>query len=125
MFPPLAAAGLKDLLLFFCGRRRLLKIQGDSMLPHLQSEDRILINPRITPRSGDVVVAWHPSKPGLRLIKRLHGMEPNGMILLGDNPSASTDSRQLGPIPTALMIGVAVSRLRKSPTTSSATRSHR
>ncbi|MBR75203.1 MAG: nickel-type superoxide dismutase maturation protease [Cyanobium sp. RS427] len=112
-------------MLFFCGRRLLLQVQGDSMLPHLASEDRILVNQRIRPKRGDIVVAWHPRKPGVRLIKRLHRLEPNGMHLLGDNPSASTDSRQLGAIPTALLIGVAVSCLRRPPTTSSATRSHR
>ena len=95
------------------------------MLPNLTSEDRILIDQRCHPRPGDVVVVWHPRKSGVRLIKRLHRLEPNGMHLLGDNPSASTDSRQLGPIPAALLIGVAVSCLRGSPMTSSATRSHR
>ena len=95
------------------------------MLPNLTSEDRILINQRCHPQPGDIVVTWHPKKPGIRLIKRLHRLEPNGMHLLGDNPSASTDSRQLGAIPTALLIGVAVSRLRRSPMTSSSTRSHR
>ena len=95
------------------------------MLPNLTSEDKILINQRCHPKPGDVVVAWHPRKPGVRLIKRLHKLDSNGMYLLGDNPSASTDSRQLGPIPAALLIGVVVSCLRKSPTTSSATRSHR
>ena len=87
------------------------------MLPHLASEDRILINQRIRPKRGDIVVTWHPRKPGIRLIKRLHRLEPNGMYLLGDNPSASTDSRQLGAIPTALLIGVAVACLRRPTTT--------
>ena len=95
------------------------------MLPHLASEDRILINQRSLPKRGDVVVAWHPHKPGGRLIKRLHWLDANGMQLLGDNPSGSTDSRQLGAIPNALLIGVAVSCLRKSPTKFSVTRSYR
>ena len=95
------------------------------MLPHLKSEDRILINQRSRPKRGDVVVAWHPHKPGVRLIKRLHCLDANGMQLLGDNPSDSTDSRQLGAIPNALLIGVAVSYIRKIPTKSYATRSHR
>ena len=95
------------------------------MLPHLASEDRILINQRSRPKRGDVVVAWHPRKPGVRLIKRLHWLDANGMQLLGDNPSASTDSRQLGAIPNALLIGVAVSCLRKPPQKSFATRWHR
>jgi nickel-type superoxide dismutase maturation protease len=124
LFSPLAAAGLQDLLLFFCGRRQLLKVQGESMLPHLGTEDRVLVNQRRRPQPGDVVVAWHPRKPGVRLIKRMHGMDANGMHLLGDNPSASTDSRQLGPIPSALLIGVATSCLRRSPPTFSATKWH-
>ena len=87
---PIAAAGLQDLLLLFCGRRLLLKVEGESMRPTLNPDDRVLVrrttaDPDIPPL-GAVVVAWHPSRPGLRLIKRLQSVGQDGMILLGDNP---------------------------------------
>ena len=85
------------------------------MRPTLNPDDRVLVRRTSadtdTPPLGAVVVAWHPSRPGLRLIKRLQSVGQDGMILLGDNPSASTDSRQLGPIPRSALIGVVVSRV--------------
>ena len=85
------------------------------MRPTLNPDDRVLVR-RIsadtdTPPLGAVVVAWHPLRPGLRLIKRLQSVGHDGMILLGDNPSSSTDSRQLGPIPPSALIGIVVARV--------------
>ena len=115
-FEPIPAAGLIDLLLFFGGRRLLLRIEGQSMLPTLHAGDRVLVKPlqknlgQLQP--GMVVVSWHPSKRGLRLVKRLAACSADGLTLMGDNPAASTDSRQLGIIPAALLIGVVVGRLQ-------------
>lgn len=85
------------------------------MLPTLNPDDRVLVRRfaanKDTPPVGAVVVAWHPSQPKRRLIKRLESLGNEGMILLGDNPSSSTDSRQLGPIPRSALIGVVVSRV--------------
>ncbi|ABB26484.1 possible peptidase S26 family protein [Synechococcus sp. CC9902] len=111
-------------MLLFCGRRLLLKVEGSSMLPSLNPDDRVLVRRTTadtdTPPLGAVVVAWHPSQPRLRLIKRLESMSNAGMMLLGDNPSSSTDSRQLGPIPRSALIGVVTSRVtpaKKNPST--------
>jgi len=57
------------------------------------------------------VVAWHPTASGRRLIKRLIRIDASGLWLEGDNPDASTDSRQLGPLPVNLLIGVVVARI--------------
>ena len=85
------------------------------MRPTLNPDDRVLVRRTSadtdTPPLGAVVVAWHPSRPGLRLIKRLQSVGNDGMILLGDNPSSSTDSRQLGPIPPSALIGIVVARI--------------
>jgi len=49
---------------------------------------------------GDVVVARRPDRPELEIIKRIHAIDPAGVIfLVGDNSAASTDSRQFGPVP--------------------------
>ena len=82
----LAAASLRDLLLFFCGRRLLLCIAGRSMQPTLRPGDRVLVkrlSSRHTPRSGSVVVVWHPQQTDLRLIQRLNRLERTGLWLLG------------------------------------------
>ena len=63
------------------------------------------------PSLGSVVVAWHPQRSGLRLIKRLSRVDFTGLWLLGDNPVESIDSRQLGAVPAKLLIGEVVGRL--------------
>ena len=85
------------------------------MQPTLQPGDRVLIQPvnRLNGvLEGTIVVALHPRRSGLRLIKRLRSMDSRGLWLLGDNPNASTDSRQLGFIPRDLLIGAVVSRIQ-------------
>ena len=89
------------------------------MQPTLEPGDRVLVrrvgsNPTL--RLGSVLVTWHPRRTHIRLIKRLNRVDNTGLWLLGDNPAASTDSRQLGTVPTRLLIGEVVGRLpaRKS-----------
>ena len=45
-------------------------------------------------RTGQVVVAHH-ERP---LIKRIKSVSGRNIWLVGDNPAASTDSRQFGPV---------------------------
>ena len=84
------------------------------MQPTLEPGDRVLVRrlglkPLL--RLGSVVVTWHPQRSKLRLIKRLNRLDQKGLWLLGDNPVESTDSRQLGPVATNLLIGEVVGRL--------------
>lgn len=84
------------------------------MQPTLEPGDRVLVRRlgrKPAPSLGSVVVAWHPQRSKLRLIKRLSRLESTGLWLLGDNPTESTDSRQLGAVPTNLLIGEVVGRL--------------
>ena len=84
------------------------------MRPTLEPGDRVLVRRlgrKPTPRVGSVVATWHPQRSELRLIKRLKSIEETGLWLLGDNPAESTDSRQLGAVPTNLLIGEVVGRL--------------
>lgn len=99
-------------LLAFLTARRVL-VAGESMCPALQPGDRVLFD-RIAyalspPRPGDIVLASHPARPGVRLLKRIAAgpgdtFGPDGVLgedeyaLLGDAPDSSTDSRQLGPV---------------------------
>ena len=84
------------------------------MQPTLESGDRVLVRRlgrKTAPCLGSVVVTWHPQRSKLRLIKRLSRLDSRGLWLLGDNPGKSTDSRQLGAVPTSLLIGEVVGRL--------------
>ena len=84
------------------------------MQPTLEPGDRVLVRRlgrKHVPSLGSVVVTWHPQRSKLRLIKRLSRVDSTGLWLLGDNPTESTDSRQLGAVPTKLLIGEVVGRL--------------
>ena len=84
------------------------------MQPILEPGDRVLVRRlrrKPAPSLGSVVVTWHPQRSELRLIKRLSRWDSTGLWLLGDNPTESTDSRQLGAVPTNLLIGEVVGRL--------------
>ena len=84
------------------------------MQPTLEPRERVLVRRlgrKTAPCLGSVVVTWHPQRSKLRLIKRLSRLDSRGLWLLGDNPGESTDSRQLGAVPTSLLIGEVVGRL--------------
>lgn len=63
------------------------------MLPTLHA-DQLVVGRRTNDlRPGDVVIVAHD---GLEKIKRIEKQQGNLLYLLGDNPAASTDSRDFG-----------------------------
>ena len=111
----LPEADWMEKLLVFLGRRRRFLVEGDSMLPTLKSGDVVLIKPGGGCRVGDIVLARHPYKKSVKVLKRLREIDEKGNLsLIGDNPSASTDSRAFGAILPKDVLGKAVSRLRAS-----------
>ncbi|SCG77500.1 S26 family signal peptidase [Micromonospora humi] len=123
-------------------RRRflLVTVEGRSMELGHRPGDRVLVDRRRTGsvHVGDIVVIDrdHASdRPGQPMIKRvaalpgdpvppevcafqhwpLHSrVPPDQMVLLGDNPAASVDSRQRGFFPTARLLGVVVRHLHRT-----------
>lgn len=82
------------------------------MLPLLSPDDEVLIQPRAIYREGDVVVARHPFRLDVHLVKRLVTFDDEGRAQLeGINPEESTDSRTLGAVPPELILGRVTSRL--------------
>jgi nickel-type superoxide dismutase maturation protease len=88
------------------GRRLLdvVEVEGGSMAPALRPGDRLLVEALTyrtrPPKVGDVVLAVDPRRPSRELIKRVAAVDgAAGMIVLaGDAPEASTDSRTFGPV---------------------------
>jgi nickel-type superoxide dismutase maturation protease len=85
------------------------------MVPMLRPGDEVLVDPRAyrreRPRPGDIVVARHPYRTDLRLVKRVAGVAEDGSCFLeGDNRSASTDSQAFGPLPPDKILGQVTSR---------------
>jgi nickel-type superoxide dismutase maturation protease len=97
-------------------------VEGESMRPALEPGDCLLAVARTDPRRGSMVVVEHPLQPGVEMVKQvdhLPGDRVGGVLLGGDelwltgaNPSASTDSRTLGPISRRRLRGVVVLRYR-------------
>ena len=109
----LPEAGWKEKVLFYVGRRRAIRVEGDSMLPDLKNGDGILINPDAQIVVGDILLAKHPFKKSVVILKRLAEIDENGnYFLVGDNPSESSDSRTFGAISAKHILGKAVCRLK-------------
>ncbi len=73
--------------------------------------------PRRGARVGQVVVAVHPHRPELELIKRVVARTPGGTALWlgGDDPARSTDSDRFGAVASDRVRGIARLRLRPWP----------
>lgn len=91
------------------GRRYAFLIDGDSMLPTLKSGQTIMVDPKAKISSGDIVLAAHPFKKSVNMIKRVESIKSDGrFILIGDNPNASSDSRVFGSISRDGILGKVV-----------------
>lgn len=74
-------------------------VEGPSMLPGLQAGDRLLVGPALRLRPGHIVAVLEPRRERRLLVKRVYSIGAGGVDVRGDNPGASTDSREFGPIP--------------------------
>ena len=76
------------------------------MYPLLRPGDEVLVDPqaysRRSPEIGDIVVAQHPGRVDLKLVKRVAGLHADGSLdLHGENPFETTDFNRL-PLKTIL-----------------------
>jgi nickel-type superoxide dismutase maturation protease len=83
-----------------------------SMEPALQPGDWLLVRRSLRPgrppriRAGRLVIARHPGRPDLLLVKRVTRREPRGWWLESDNPGAgAVDSRHFGAVAPDLIEG--------------------
>ena len=80
------------------------------MRPTLEPGDWLLVDPdayrRRRPRAGDLVVAPDPRQSDRLLVKRVAAFEADDrLILAGDAPDASTDSRAFGAVALETVLG--------------------
>ena len=90
-------------------------IQGDSMWPTIFDGERLEFVPYdrdIAPVEGSVVLAQHPLKQGVMMVKRIKTVSDDRVFLEGDNPDplASEDSHNFGTVPFCNIVGVWVGR---------------
>lgn len=110
----LPEASWKDRILLYIGKRRAIRVEGDSMLPNLKDGDGILIDEDAKIEIGDIILAKHPFKKSVIILKRLTEIDENGnYFLVGDNPPESTDSRTFGALSAKHILGKAVCRLKE------------
>ena len=102
-----------DEIAYVCGFREIFRVEGDSMLPALRDGDLVLINPHADFETGDIVLAQHPFKQSVKIIKRIAEILPGERyILLGDNLPESSDSRAFGAIAAKDILGKAEARIK-------------
>jgi nickel-type superoxide dismutase maturation protease len=96
MAAKIAEINFREFFLWMTFRRKPFRIQGNSMLPFLSPGDLVLADMKAyrgkSPRIGDIVVARHPHREDLKIIKRVVVFNSDGSVKLkGDNPDESTD----------------------------------
>ena len=75
------------------------------MEPTLAPGDRLLVVRARHLHPQDVVAVRDPTDPRRVLVKRIGAVLEDEIVLRGDNPGASTDSRSFGPVPTSAVLG--------------------
>ena len=104
------AVGAVVLLSVWRWRPTRVEVVGDSMLPTLLPGDRLVVVARRL-RRGDLVAVPDPRDRSRLLVKRAVEVTAAGTVVVrGDNPGASTDSRDFGPVPASSVAGVGVYR---------------
>jgi nickel-type superoxide dismutase maturation protease len=93
------------------GLRRFI-VADTSMQPGLRPGDRLLVVGWLRPRVGDIVVLRDPEAHNTVLLKRIDHFTADGMavVVRGDNPYVSRDSRHFGAVPKKLILGRVVYR---------------
>ena len=92
-----------------------------SMEPALHPGDWLLVWRGIRPggairvRPGRLVIARHPARPDLLLVKRAARREPGGWWLAAGNlPAGAADSRTFGVVADRLIVGRVLLRYRRA-----------
>ena len=113
--------------------------EGASMYPTLSTSGDIVLSiqryDKLNLERGEIVTALSPHNPSYSVCKRVIGLEgdsiyvpssvttkaeyvvvPRGHVwLAGDNTSNSTDSREYGPVPIAMLRGKVIAVVRSFP----------
>jgi nickel-type superoxide dismutase maturation protease len=75
------------------------------MRPTLRPGDRLLVARLGHAKQGDIVVVRDPRSPSRLICKRVVSADARHIVVRGDNPDASTDSRAFGPVPVEWVLG--------------------
>jgi nickel-type superoxide dismutase maturation protease len=88
-----------------------VKVAERSMEPALRPGDWLLVRRTRRIRPGQVVLARHPERPEMLIVKRAARRAAGGWWLESDNPEAgAVDSRRFGAVPVPLIEGRVLAR---------------
>ena len=111
------AAALAGAVVVASRTLRRVEVAGGSMAPAFRTGDRLVVRsrpfgPPSWPAVGDVVAVADPRVPSRTLVKRVAAVDraAGTLEVRGDDPDASTDSRDFGPVPLAAVVGRVVYR---------------
>ena len=83
------------------------------MLPTLKDGDAVLIDPKAEVEVGDIVLANHPFKQSVKILKRISEISADDKFsLTGDNADESSDNRSFGEISKKDILGKVSCRLK-------------
>jgi nickel-type superoxide dismutase maturation protease len=83
-----------------------VRVEGGSMSPTLPAGALVAVSPlHSEPALGSIVVVRRPD--GTEHLKRIASRSEAGYVVLGDNQSASTDSRHYGPVERSQLVAIA------------------
>jgi nickel-type superoxide dismutase maturation protease len=95
---------------------RRFRVFDTSMQPTLRPGDRILALTWAPPRADAVIVFRDPERGATFTVKRVQALTARGEVIVrGDNPNVSRDSRHFGPVPRSLVVGRALYRYLPGP----------
>jgi nickel-type superoxide dismutase maturation protease len=94
-------------------RPRRVVVEGASMEPTLSHGDRLFVIRAWRLAPGDLVVLRDPREARRILVKRVTSMVGDEVMVHGDNPPASTDSRAFGPVARRALLGRVVRRYQR------------
>jgi nickel-type superoxide dismutase maturation protease len=88
-----------------------VKVAERSMEPALRPGDWLLVHRTRRIRAGQIVLARHPGRPEMLIVKRAARRVGNSWWLESDNPDAgAVDSRRFGAVPGSLIEGRVLAR---------------
>jgi nickel-type superoxide dismutase maturation protease len=94
---------------------RRVKVAERSMEPALRPGDWLLVRRTRRIMPGQIVLARHPDRPDMLLVKRATRRVEGGWWLESDNPRAgAVDSRRFGAVPADLIQGRVLGRYRRA-----------
>ena len=108
VFSSVPQLNLGHFLLWILRQEKRFRIHGQSMEPTLRHGQEVLVTKfksRMSPKPGQLLLVRHPMRTDITMIKRCIEVLEDRVSVRGDNPNASTDSRDFGPVPAELILG--------------------